>query len=57
MILLKEESQGGTKLYDVTYTWNLKYDTSEIIYKTVSDSDTENKLMVAKGDNRGGRGG
>ena len=37
--------------------WNLKYDTSEIIYKTVSDSVIENKLMAAKGDNRGGREG
>ena len=56
-ILLREESQRKTKLYDITYMWNLKYDTSEIIYKTVSDSDIENKLMVAKGDNRGGREG
>ena len=37
--------------------WNLKYDTSEMIYKTVSDSDIEDKLMVAKEDNRGGREG
>ena len=26
--------------YDVTYTWNLKYDTNELIYKTETDSQT-----------------
>ena len=35
--------------------WNLKYDTNESIYKTEIDSDTENKLMVTKGE--GGWGG
>ena len=24
--------------YDVTYMWNLKYDTNELIYKTETDS-------------------
>ena len=24
--------------YDITYMWNLKYDTNELIYKTESDS-------------------
>ena len=33
---------------DTTYIWNLKSDTKELIYKTEIDSDTENKLMVAK---------
>ena len=28
--------------YDITYTWNLKYDTSELIYKTETDSQTYN---------------
>ena len=31
--------------------WNLKNDTNEFIYKT--DSDTENKLTVTKGERRG----
>ena len=31
--------------YDITYMWNLKYDTNELIYET--DSDIENKLMDA----------
>ena len=26
--------------YDITYTWNLKYDTNELIYKTVTNSQT-----------------
>ena len=29
--------------------WNLKYDTNELIYKTETDSQTENRLVVAKG--------
>ena len=34
--------------------WSLKYDTNEHIYKTETDSQTENKLVVAKG--KGGEG-
>ena len=35
--------------------WNLnKNDTNELIYKTETDSQTENKLIVAKGERRGG---
>ena len=26
--------------YDITYLWNLKYATNEIIYKTETDSQT-----------------
>ena len=26
--------------YDITYTWNLKYDTNELINKTETDSQT-----------------
>ena len=26
--------------YDITYMWNLKYDTNELIYKTETDSET-----------------
>ena len=35
--------------------WNLKYDTNKHIYQTKTDSDTENKLMVAKWEEAGGR--
>ena len=27
-------------LYDITYMWNLKYDTKELIYKIESDYQT-----------------
>ena len=36
--------------YDITYMWNLKYDTNEHIYKTGTDSDIESKFMVTKGE-------
>ena len=26
--------------YDITYVWNLKYDTKELIYETEADSQT-----------------
>ena len=31
--------------YDITYMWNLNYDTNEFIYKTEVASQAENKLM------------
>ena len=30
-------------------TWNLKFDTNELIYKTEIDSDVEIRLVVVKG--------
>ena len=33
--------------------WNLKNNTNELIYKTETDSDMENKLMVTKQEMRG----
>ena len=36
--------------HDITYKWNLKYDTNELIYETNRLTDIENKLVVAKGD-------
>ena len=35
--------------------WNLKNNTNELIYKTETDSQTENKIMVTNGEV--GRGG
>ena len=32
--------------FDITYMWNLKYDTNELIYEI----DSENKLTVPKGE-------
>ena len=34
--------------YNITYMWNLKYDTNEFIYKI--ESQTANKFMVTKGE-------
>ena len=42
--------------YDITYMWNLKYDTNEFTYKTETDSQTlKTKLWLLKGEE--GRGG
>ena len=46
-IIILSEVWCGSHLYDVTYMWSLKYDTTELIYKT------DSKLMVAKGEVRG----
>ena len=34
--------------------WNLKYNTSELIYKTEADSNMKNRFVVAKGVGGGG---
>ena len=39
---------------DITYLWNLNSDTNKVIYKTETDSDTENKAMVTKGERDSG---
>lgn len=33
----------------MTYLWNLKYGTDDPIYKTETDSDTENRLVAEWG--------
>ena len=38
--------------YDITYVWNLKYDTNELIYKTESDSQRINLWLPKR---EGGR--
>ena len=44
--------------YAITYMWNLKYDTNELIYKTETNSiDMENRLTVAKMEKGWGRDG
>ena len=37
-----------SKSDDITFMWNLNYDTSELIYRTETDSQTENRFAVAK---------
>ena len=36
--------------YDITYMWNLKYDTNELIYKTETDSQIQKSNMATKGE-------
>ena len=37
-------------LYDITYMWNIKYDTNELFSKTQNRlTDIENRLVFAKG--------
>ena len=43
IIILSEVSQSGRERqisYDITYMWNLKYATNELIYKIETDSQT-----------------
>ena len=57
IIILTEVVRQRQIPYDLTYMWNLKYDTNELIYKTKNRlADIENKLTVTKGDKRGGGG-
>ena len=41
--------------YHITYLRNLKYDTNELVYERERDSQTENRLVVAKGEGEGWR--
>ena len=40
--------------YDITYIWNLKYNTNEHIYKTNKLTDIKNRLAVANKEARTG---
>ena len=37
----------------ITYIWNLKYNTNELIYESETDSHIENRLVAAKGGEQG----
>ena len=40
--------------YHITYMWNLKYDTNELIYETETDSQTQRTdLWLQKGKGAG----
>ena len=52
IIILGEISQKQIS-YDITYMWNVKKDTSELIYKTEIDWDIENKLTFSNHRGRG----
>ena len=58
MIILSEVSQKKKRQisYGITYMWNLKYDTNELIYKTETDSQTQRTdLLLPQGKGGGGR--
>ena len=42
------ESRGRQVLYAITYTWNLKISTNELIYKRETDSQTRKTNTVTK---------
>ena len=58
IIILSKVSQRQISC-DITYIWNLKNSTNELIYKTETDSQVvkskQNKLQLPKGK-RGGEG-
>ena len=45
-----EWSKSEKAKYDIAYIWSLKNNTNKPIYKTERLTDTENKLMVTKGN-------
>ena len=55
MIILSKSNRERQISYDITYMWNLIYDTNELIYKRETDSHTENKLVVTEGERGWGR--
>ena len=36
--------------YGITFMWNLRYGTNELIYETETVTDTENRLVVTRGE-------
>ena len=53
LILCEVKSEREKQIsYNITYIQNLKYGTNEPIYRTERDSQTENRLVVAKGQGR-----
>ena len=50
---IKKKERKGQILYDITYMWNLKYNTNESICETETGSQTQ-RLVVVTGKERGG---
>ena len=49
IIILSEVGQSERQIpYDITYMWNLKYDTNEPVLGTETIRGMENRLVVAK---------
>ena len=55
IIILSEVSQRERQIsYGITYIWTQKNSTNKLIYKTKTDSQTENKLTATKREARKG---
>ena len=55
----RREMEGGQIPCDITYMWNLKYDTNELIYKAETDSQTQKTelwLPMGQGEGEGWNG-
>ena len=44
------------KIHDIVYIWNINYNTGEPIYETEIESRTQNRLVVAMGEDGSGYG-
>ena len=49
ILILSKSERERQIIYDITYMWNLNYGTNECIYKTETDSDIEDRLVIIKG--------
>ena len=54
IIILSKSERERQILYDITYMWNLKYDTDELVHKTETDLQRENRLRLPRGRRDGG---
>ena len=59
IILNEVKSERERQIYDITYTWNLEYDTNEPIYETETDRHREQTCGCQGGGSwgRDGMGG
>ena len=54
ILILSEVSQRKDKIpNDITYRWNLKYDTNEPFYRTETNSQTKTDLWLPRGKGKG----
>ena len=51
--ILSEVSQKKTNAIDITYMWNLKYDTNECIYENKQTHRHREHIVVVKGECNG----
>ena len=55
VIILSEVSQKEKDMYhNITYIWDIKNSANELLQNRNRLTDMENKLMVTKGERRGG---